>query len=243
MFHHVLLGECVGSVMLILFGCGVVANVLLSGSKGENGGWMAVTTGWFIAVVVGVFVARSLGSANADINPAVTIAKLMIGTYSVYEACLIILFQLIGCFVGAVLVWLSYWPHWSKTQDPLRQRDVFCTAPAIRCYPANVFTEAMGTFVLVFAVGAIFGRAVMVHPESGLGPYLVGVIVWGIGLSLGGPTGYAINPARDLGPRLAHFFLPIKNKADSNWSYAWVPVLGPVIGGLLGGIAWKAFFL
>ena len=191
------MGELLSLVTLTLLGCGVVANVLLAQSKGEDSGWIVIATGWFVAVVIGVFVAQSLGSTNADINPAVTVAKFLIGTYHFSQVCLIIPCQLLGCFIGAVLVWLAYWPHWACTTDPQRQRDVFCTTPAIRHYGANLLTEVIGTFVLVFAVGAIFGKAAMVHPASGLGPYLVGVIVWGIGLSLGGPTGYAINPARD----------------------------------------------
>ena len=242
MLHGILLGEALGSMTLALFGCGVVANVLLSQSKGEGSGWMVIATGWFVAVVLGVFVAQSLGSTNADINPAVTLAKYFLGSYHFMEMLQIMMAQLLGCFAGAVLVWLAYLPHWSVTKSTEHQRLVFCTAPAIRRPFANLLTEIIGTFMLVLSVGAIFGKAAMHHPASGLGPYLVGMIVWGIGLSLGGPTGYAINPARDLGPRLAHALLPIQNKGGSDWGYAWVPIVGPLLGGSLGGLVWLWLF-
>lgn len=237
-----LLGEYLGTLVLIVFGGGVCANVLLSKSKGENSGWIVIATGWFVAVVLAVFVARSAGSTNADVNPCVTLAKYYLGAYTWHQLWTIWLVQLAGGFSGAVLVWLSYLPHWKPTENQLSKLSVFCTSPAIRCYPSNLLCEIIGSIMLVFGVGAIFGTATLHHPASGLGPYLVGVLVWGIGLSLGGPTGYAINPARDLGPRIAHALLPISGKGSSDWLYAWVPIVGPLIGGIIGGVLWKYVF-
>lgn len=235
-------GEFFGTMCLIILGGGVVANVILTKSKGEHAGWITITTGWFVAVVIGVFVAQSAGAPNADINPGVTIAKFMLGYYSFPEMLCVMAAQLLGAFIGAIIVWLSYLPHWGITENKSFKLMVFSTVPAIRHYPSNLLCEIIGTTMLVFGVGAIFGKASMHHPASGLGPYLVGVLVWGIGLSLGGPTGYAINPARDLGPRIAHFILPIAGKGSSDWSYAWVPILGPLIGGVLGGFLWMWLF-
>jgi len=183
-------------------------------SKGQDGGWITITTGWFIAVVIGVFVAQSAGAPNADINPAVSLAKYILGYYSLAAMLCVMAAQFIGAFLGAIIVWLAYLPHWKITEDPLLKRAVFCTTPAIRHYPSNLLCEIIATALLVFGVGAIFGHASMHHPASGMGPYLVGVLVWGIGLSLGGPTGYAINPARDLGPRIAHFIYQLLEKAN-----------------------------
>ena len=177
--------------------------------KVKNSGWMVIATGWFVAVVLAVFVAQSAGATNADVNPCVSLAKYYLGYYSVATLFSIWLAQLLGGFSGAVVVWLAYLPHWKVTEDKLSKLAVFSTIPAIRSYPSNTLCEIIGSIMLVFGVGAIFGQGRVSHPASGMGPYLVGVLVWGIGLSLGGPTGYAINPARDLGPRIAHAILPI----------------------------------
>ncbi len=239
---HYLFGEFLGTLILIIFGGGVVANSVLSKSKGEGSGWIVITTGWFVAVCLGVFVARSAGAEGAEINPAVTIAKYFLGFWPFITVIKIIMAQTLGAFCGAIVVWLVYYPHWEITHDSALKRQVFCTQPSIRHTPSNFFCEFIGTVLLVFCVGAIFGHSQVHHPASGLGPYLVGVIVWGIGLSLGGPTGYAINPARDFGPRLAHMILPIAGKGDSDWGYAWIPVIAPLLGGMIGGLAWRSVF-
>jgi glycerol uptake facilitator protein len=212
-----------------------VAAVLLNKSKAQNSGWIVITAGWCFAVLAGVFTAAATGSPQADLNPAVTIGKLIHGGTTVNDAVLRIVGEFIGAFVGAVLVWLAYYLHWEGTEDKGLKRAVFCTAPNIRNYGMNTITEIIGTFALVFVIFAIFSKAATgaSGPATGVGPYLVACLVWGIGLSLGGPTGYAINPARDLGPRIAHFVLPIPGKADSDWGYSWVPVVGPVIGGII----------
>lgn len=238
-----LLGEFLGTMFLIILGDGVVANVLLSKSKGENSGWIVITTGWAMAVMVGVFVAISAGAPQADINPAVTIGKwLMLDTYTAGEAIVTMLIQTAGAFVGGVIVWLAYYRHWAETSDAGLKLGVFSTGPAIRDTTWNIVTEIIGTMVLLIGVGAIFSDATGGSPAPGVGPYLVGALVWGIGLSLGGPTGYAINPARDLGPRIAHFLLPIAGKGDSDWGYGWIPVVAPLIGGVLGGLVWSLVF-
>ena len=239
-----LLGEFLGTMFLIILGDGVVANVLLSKSKGENAGWIVITTGWAMAVMVGVFVSISAGAPQADINPAVTIGKwLMLDTYTAGQAIMTMLVQTAGAFVGGVIVWLTYYRHWAETSDAGLKLGVFSTGPAIRDTTWNVVTEIIGTMVLLIGVGAIFSGATAPDgPVAGLGPYLVGALVWGIGLSLGGPTGYAINPARDLGPRIAHFLLPIAGKGDSDWGYAWIPVVAPLVGGVLGALVWSLVF-
>jgi glycerol uptake facilitator protein len=231
-------GELVGTMILVLLGNGVVANVLLSRSKGQNTGWIVITAGWAFGVMSGAFVASALGSPGADLNPAVTIAVLIRGGYDAGTAMMHIVAQLIGAILGAILVYLAYLPHWGVTEDPGLKLACFSTGPAIRNPGANVITEAIGTFVLIFVIFAIFSAngAAAGSPVAGLGPYLVGSLVWGIGLSLGGPTGYAINPARDLGPRIAHAILPIPGKGDSDWGYSWVPVIGPIIGGIIAAI-------
>lgn len=237
-----LLGEFLGTMFLIILGDGVVANVLLSKSKGENAGWIVITTGWAMAVMVGVFVAIAAGAPEADINPAVTIGKwLILGRYDAGQAIVTMLIQTAGAFVGGVIVWLTYYRHWGATSDAGLKLAVFSTGPAIRDTTWNVVTEIVGTMVLLVGVGAIFSDAVG-GPASALGPYLVGALVWGIGLSLGGPTGYAINPARDLGPRIAHFLLPITGKGDSDWGYGWIPVVAPLVGGVLGALVWNLVF-
>lgn len=232
------LGELFGTMFLIILGDGVVAAVLLNKSKAQNSGWIVITTGWAFAVMVGVFVAGAFGSMAAHINPAVTIAFAVGGAFPWADVPGYIIAQLIGAFLGAVIVWLAYLPHWRETNDADAKLAVFSTAPAIRNVMTNNITEIIGTMVLVLGVAAIFAQGGMTAgiPASGLGPLLVGVLVWGIGLSLGGPTGYAINPARDLGPRIAHFLLPIAGKRDSDWSYSWIPVVGPIVGGILAGV-------
>ena len=225
------LGEFLGTLILILLGDGVVAGVLLKRSKAEAAGWMVITSGWALAVMAGVFAAIACGSKDAHLNPAVTFGfAVSTGDYS--KLALYLPAQLLGALVGAILVWLHYLPHWKETEDPSLKLAVFCTAPAIRNAVANLISEIIGTFVLVFIVGAIFSKAISKEGlATGLGPYLVACLVWGIGLSLGGTTGYAINPARDLGPRIAHALLPIPGKRDSDWRYASIPVVGPIVGG------------
>lgn len=230
------LGEMFGTLILILLGNGVVACALLKKSYGEGSGWMVISTGWGFAVICGVLVALVLGS-DGHINPAITVG-VGIATGDWSQAPTYISAQLLGAMLGAVLVWLHYIPHWQQTEDVASKRACFCTSPAIRHIPANLLSEIIGTFVLVFVAAVIFSGALA--PDGltpGLGPFLVGLLVWGIGLSLGGPTGYAINPARDLGPRLMHSILPIHGKGDSGWDYALIPVLGPLAGAVLGGLA------
>jgi glycerol uptake facilitator protein len=224
-------------MVLILLGDGVVANVLLKRSKAEGAGWMVITAGWCFAVMAGIYTAVACGSADAHINPAVTLG-FAVATRNYSKVVPYVSAQLIGAFAGAVLVWLHFYPHWKETPDPAAKLAVFCTAPAIRNRVANLISEIIGTLVLVFIVAAIFSRAVASAGglPPGFGAYLVACLVWGIGLSLGGTTGYAINPARDLGPRIAHAILPIAGKGASDWAYAAVPVIGPLIGGGIAGL-------
>ena len=239
---NIFLSELVGTMLLILFGDGVVAGVLLNRSKAQNGGWIVITTGWAFAVMVGVFASQFSG---AHINPAVTIGFAAAGDLDWGDVPQYLGGQFLGAFLGAVLVWLAYFPHWSETEDPGLKLAVYSTGPAIRNTPMNLVTEIIGTFALVFGVYAIItqgGMATGADLSVGLAPVLVGFLVWGIGLSLGGPTGYAINPARDLGPRIAHFVLPIAGKGDSDWGYSWIPVVGPVIGGIIGALLGSAIF-
>jgi glycerol uptake facilitator protein len=228
-------GEFLGTMMLILLGDGVVAGVLLKRSKSEASGWMVITAGWAFAVMAGVFTAIACGSEDAYLNPAVTVGFAIRGA-NFTKVAPYIAAEVLGAFVGAALVWLHYLPHWKETPDASAKLACFCTAPAIRRLLPNLLSEVIGTFVLVFVVGCIFARSIA---SSGgpahLGPYLVGSLVWGIGLSLGGTTGYAINPARDFGPRLAHAVLPIAGKGGSDWGYATIPIIGPLIGGALAG--------
>jgi glycerol uptake facilitator protein len=229
-------GEFMGTLILILLGDGVVANVLLKKSKAEGGGWMVIASGWCFAVMAGIFAAIACGSKDAYINPAVTLG-FAISSGDYHKIAPYLIAEMLGAFVGAVLVWLHFLPHWKETPDPLSKRACFCTFPAIRNFAANLVSEIIGTFVLVFVVAAIFSKRVGVIGLSGsLGMYLVSCLIWGIGLSIGGTTGYAINPARDLGPRIAHALLPIAGKGDSDWSYASVPVIGPLIGAALAGL-------
>ncbi len=229
-------GEFVGTLILILLGDGVVACVLLKRSKGEASGWIVITAGWAFAVMAGVFAAIACGSKDAFLNPAVTLG-FAVSSSDYSKLVPLVTAQLLGAFVGATLVWLHYLPHWKETPDASLKLAVFCTGPAIRNVAANLISEIIGTFVLVFIAGAIFAKAVAKDgPAAGLGPYLVACLVWAIGLSLGGTTGYAINPARDLGPRIAHAVLPISGKGKSDWEYAGIPVVGPLIGAALAGI-------
>jgi glycerol uptake facilitator protein len=230
------LGEFIGTMLLILLGDGVVAAVLLRNSKAENSGWIVITFGWGMAVAVAVYCVGQFSGAH--INPAVTLGLASIGQFDWAQVPGYIIAQFLGAFVGAVLVWLSYLPHWRETADPGLKLGVFSTAPAIYNTPANIITEIIGTFVLVFGVLGIIGNDL----APGLAPLLIGLLVLGIGLSLGGPTGYAINPARDLGPRIAHAVLPIAGKGGSDWGYSWIPVVAPIIGGILGAVTYSALF-
>jgi glycerol uptake facilitator protein len=230
------IGEFIGTMILIILGDGVVAGVLLRNSKAENSGWIVITFGWGLAVAVAVYCVFQFSGAH--INPAVTISLAVTGQFDWAQVPGYIIAQFLGAFVGAVIVWLAYLAHWEETEDEGLKLGVFCTAPAIYNTPANVITEIIGTFVLVFGILGIFGNDL----APGLAPLLVGLLVVGIGLSLGGPTGYAINPARDLGPRIAHAVLPIAGKGGNDWGYSWIPVVGPIIGGILGAVLYILLF-
>ena len=231
-----MVGEFVGTAILILLGNGVVGGVLLAGTKAENAGWMAITTGWALAVFAGVAVAISIGDSDAHLNPAFTVASVVM-TGHAERLFTYIPAQILGAMTGAVLVWLLYLPHWKPTADTGKKLACFSTGPAIRSLPSNFLSEVIGTFVLVLVAASLFShRLAPGGLAPGLGPVLVGALVWSIGLSLGATTGYAINPARDFGPRLAHSFLPIAGKGTSDWGYAWVPILGPVAGGIAAAL-------
>ena len=236
------LAEFVGTALLILFGDGVVANVVLARTKGNSGGWIVITAGWGLAVMVGAY---SVGAiSGAHLNPAVTLGLATIGKFEVARVPGYIASQMAGAIAGAVLVWLAYLPHWKETADAKSKLAVFCTAPAIRHTVGNLVCEVIGTAALVFGALAIPSNSNLSGAgwATGFGPLLVGLLVFAIGLSLGGPTGYAINPARDLGPRLAHAFLPVAGKNGSDWGYAWIPVIGPVVGGVLGALLYRLLF-
>ncbi|ARK09993.1 MIP/aquaporin family protein [Fibrivirga algicola] len=235
------LGELIGTLVLILLGNGVVANVVLKQTKGANSGWIVITTGWAFAVTMGVFVAKSFGSLDAHLNPAVTVA-FAVATNDYSHMVPYISAQMLGAFLGAVLVWLFYLPHWRVTPDPFDKLAVFSTGPAIRQPMSNLLSELISTLVLILGLAGISSKALGVL-AIGVGPYLVGVLVWSIGLSLGGTTGYAMSPARDLSPRIAHALLPIPGKGTSDWGYAWVPVVGPLVGAALGGVLIRLFAL
>jgi glycerol uptake facilitator protein len=223
------IGEFIGTALLIILGDGVVANVVLNKTKGNNSGWIVITFGWAMAVFLGVYASTKLGGSG-HLNPAVTIAMIAFNHFDSSLLITYLLAQFAGAITGAIIVWLAYKQHFDETNDKDLKLAVFCNAPAIRSISHNLMTEIIGTFVL------LFGALAMSSPASTLGTLdalPVGLLVLGIGLSLGGPTGYAINPARDLGPRIAHFILPIKNKRDSDWGYSWIPVIGPITGGLL----------
>jgi len=230
--------EVIGTGLLILLGDGVVAAVLLNHSKAQNGGWIVIAFGWGMAVMVAVFAVGQFSGAH--INPAVTLGFAVEGRTEWGDVPEYLAGEFVGAFIGATLVWLSYLDHWRETEDPALKLACYCTAPAIRNPVANIITEVIGTFVLVFGVLAFFADEATA--ATGLGALLVGLLVLSIGLSLGGPTGYAINPARDLGPRIMHAILPIAGKGSSDWSYAWVPVVGPLAGGALAALAFSAFY-
>ncbi|OUZ12119.1 aquaporin family protein [Aeromicrobium sp. PE09-221] len=234
----IFLAETVGTGILVLLGGGVVATALLAKSKGLDGGWLMINFGWGLGVFAGVSVAYASG---AHLNPAVSVGLLVTGEIDIAQFAVYIAAQLLGAFLGACLVFLAYKQHFDAEEDATRKFSVFSTAPEIRSYPWNVVTEVIATFVLVFVVIAFsrVGDAGTDAPAglAALGAMPVALLVVGIGASLGGPTGYAINPARDLGPRIAHALLPIKDKGTSDWAYAWVPILGPLLGGLLAGLA------
>jgi len=230
-------GEIVGTAVLVLLGDGVVAGVLLNRSKAQNAGWVVITWAWGIGVFMGVLTSLAVTDGVAHINPAVTIGLATAGLGGIEwgDVPQLIIGQFLGAFIGATLVWLAYLPHWPETEDAGLKLAVFSTGPAIRNPALNLVTEIIGTFMLVFGVVALGHGSV-----AALGPLGVALLVVGIGMSLGGPTGYAINPARDLGPRIMHFILPIAGKGDSDWGYSWVPVVGPIIGGIIGGLVGNA---
>lgn len=227
-------GELIGTMTLVFLGCGVCAAVSLEKSYAKGAGWMVVVAAWAFAVASGIFVSKALGGSGA-LNPVGPLANIVLGKETVTDNLVQIAAEFCGAFLGAILVWLHYWPHWSVTPDAATKRGVFCTSPAIRNPAFNFLSEFLGTFALVLIASSI-GKAV----EGTIQAPLVGMTVWVIGLGLGGTTGWAINPARDLGPRLAHFLLPIPGKGDSDWSYAWVPVAGPFAGGVAAAFLFQA---
>ncbi|HUW61992.1 MAG TPA: MIP/aquaporin family protein [Candidatus Bathyarchaeia archaeon] len=242
------LAEMVGTMILVIFGDGVVANVCLGKTKAHGSGWIVIVTGWGVGVAVAVYcVARISGG---HINPAVTIALAAIGQFSWALVPGYVIAQVAGGFLGGIVVWLAFLPHWRVTDDQRAKLSVFCTIPEIRTVAGNFICEVIGTALLLFGVLGIAANATHIKQagpldfsavfSTGINPLLVGVLVWGIGLSLGGPTGYAINPARDLGPRIAHAFLPIPGKGGSDWTYAWIPVVAPIVGGILGAALYVA---
>lgn len=244
---EIFLAELVGTMILVTLGDGVVANVLLTRTKGNASGWIVITAGWGLAVAVAVYcVARISG---AHINPAVTIGLAAIGQVEAAQIAIYLAGQMAGAFLGAVGVYLAYQPHWGVTEDAELKLGVFATGPAIRSPGWNLVTEIIGTAMLMFGILAIGANAGVIREASdvdlsvvfttGINPLLVGFLVWAIGLSLGGPTGYAINPARDLGPRIAHAVLPIAGKGHSDWGYAWIPVVGPIVGGVIGAVLFR----
>ena len=221
-------GEFFGTMIMIILGNGVVANVCLRRTKAEGGGWMVITAGWAFAVMVAIFCAMAAGAPQADINPALTLIKMLVGVYEPLPALITMLCQTAGAFLGACIVWLHFGPHWEETTDSGLILAVFSTGPAIRKKTWNLVSEIIGTSMLIIPVFCIFSRGVG-GVVPGVGPFIVSILIWSIGLSLGGTTGYALNPARDLGPRIVHAILPIATKGDSDWGYAWVPIVGPFI--------------
>lgn len=230
------LAEVLGTATLVLFGDGVVACVSLNKSKSKDGGWMVITMAWAMGVAVAAWIFGPISGGH--FNPALTIALAAIGNFSWSLVPSYIAGQMLGGILGAVIVWLAYLAHWKETDNKAAKLGIFCTAPAIRNVGANLITEIIGTFLLVFGILGL-GQIKM---ADGFGPFTVGILILILGLSYGGPTGYAINPARDLGPRIAHAILPIAGKGDSDWGYSWIPVVGPIIGGLLGGLLYTAIF-
>ena len=234
---NVMIGELVGTFLLILLGNGVVANVLLKESKGFGGGWIVISAGWAFAVAIAVY---SVGwVSGAHLNPAVTIGMIVAGKTSIGLLPQYLTGQMIGAMLGSGCVWLSYLPHWKVTENADYKLACFCTKPAIRNYPANLWVEVVATAVLLIGILSIVDKHNGIG--LGLGPYLVCILVFSIGLSLGGPTGFAINPARDLGPRIMHALLPIAGKGNNDWGYAWVPVFGPIVGAILGAMLYQLF--
>lgn len=233
---NVYLAEFFGTMLLVSLGDGVVAGVVLKGSKAEGAGWWVIASGWGLAVTFAIYLAGM--HSGAHINPAVTLALAVCGTFPWADVPGYIIAQILGGFAGATLVWLHYFPHWAVTKDPIAKLAVFCTVPAIRHKPSNLFSEFSGTFILLVGLMAIGANKF----SDGLNPLVIGLLIVAIGHSLGGTTGYAINPARDLGPRLAHFVLPIAGKGNSDWGYAWVPIIGPILGGIAGALFYKFFF-
>ncbi len=228
---QIILYETLGTAMLLLFGCGVVANAILAGTKGLGGGWLLINFGWGLGVYAGVYTAFPTG---AHLNPAVTVSQWMMGNITAGQVPFYFIGEFLGAFLGAVLTWLAYKQHFDAEEDPGLKLAVFSTGPAIRSYSWNFITEVIGTFVLIFVILISGGTPTQV------GPLFVALLVIGIGDSLGGPTGYAINPARDLGPRIAHAVLPIKGKGSSDWGYSWVPVVAPIVGAVLATLLFQA---
>ena len=232
----VYLAEFLGTFFLILIGGGVVAGVLLKGSKAFGAGWNAIIAAWGLAVTFAIYGVGSISGAH--INPAVTLGFAFVEEFPWNQVPGYIIAQVAGGFAGGTIVWIFYMPHWSKTEDKIAKRSVFCTTPALRSYLNNLISEMVGTAVLIFSLLFIGTHTF----TEGLNPLVVGALIMLIGLALGGTTGYAINPARDLGPRLAHFVMPIKGKGDSDWAYSWVPILGPVLGSLLGASTYQILY-
>lgn len=225
-----LLAELIGTMLLIILGDGVVANVVLKKTKGNSSGWIVITTGWALAVAIPAAIFTSV--SGALFNPALTIALAIVGQFTWSQVIPYIIAQLLGAFLGAVVVYITYYNHFEETEDQNSKLGVFCTIPEIEDHKINFLTEFIGTFVLTFAVLGIGAQNI----DYGVKVIIVGCLIWAIGLSLGGPTGYAINPARDFGPRLAHFLLPIPRKGSSKWEYAWIPIVAPIIGAICGAL-------
>lgn len=230
------LAEVIGTMIMIVFGCGVVASNILNKSKGAGGGWVLITLAWGLAVTMGVYAVGDVSGAH--LNPAVTLGFAAIGEFPWSSVLPYILGQLVGATIGAIIVFFVYLPHWRETKEADLKLAVFATQPAIRSPLSNLVSEVIGTFVLV--LGLLFIGAN--EFTEGLNPLAVGALIVVIGMSLGGPTGYAINPARDLGPRIAHAILPIPGKGSSDWGYAWVPIVGPIVGGIYGALFYQAVF-
>lgn len=228
--------EFIGTMILIILGEGTVAGIVLKGSKSENAGWIVIVVGWGLAVTMGIYAVGSISGAH--INPAVTLALAYSGNFPWEKVPGYILAQVLGAFVGAIVVWLHFLPHWEKTESRAAKLAVFCTAPAVRAYPYNLISEIIATAMLTLGILFIGANKF----TEGLNPLVVGALITVIGIGLGGTTGFAINPARDLGPRIAHFLLPIPGKGSSDWAYSWVPVIGPLLGGLLGAFIYQMLF-
>lgn len=238
----IFLGELMGTLTLVLLGDSVVANVVLNKTKGQNSGWIVITTGWAFAVLVGIFVSKACGSPGAHLNPSVTIAMAVMGSVAWDQTPVYIGAQMIGGFIGAILMYLHYLPHWKATEGKAEKLAVFCTGPAMRDPASNWLGEIIATFMLIFGIAAIFSPGVGLPADlsAGFGPLFVACLIWGIGLTLGGTTGYSMNAARDLSPRIVHFLLPIPNKGGSDWGYAPIGAVGPIIGAVLAALAYMA---